>query len=589
MQKKNKLIVAIVAFIVVITMTLSIYIDVSNDAKSENMSYPDFLNLVEDKKVKEVSIDLASGTFTAETAKGKYVKVDNPKRDNFKEQLLLAGVEVSEIDGRAEQIASQQMWSFFQSVFIMGLLIFGFMYMQKRMGKGKGNKPVDIASTPKITFDQVAGNEEAKEDMRFLVDFLKKPKDFEQLGAKLPKGVILYGEPGTGKTLTAKAIAGEAGVPFFSVSGADFVEMYVGVGAKRVRELFAAARAKAPSIIFIDEIDALGGSRDQQQHAEQRQTLNAVLAEMDGFSSSEGVIVIGATNRLNDLDAAFMRPGRFDKHISIGLPDQKSRLDILKVHAKNKPLDPSVKLEEIAKITIGLAGAHLEAIMNEAAIIATTKKQKVIMNEDIDDAFYKLVMKGHKRNNQKSRDLDELKLVAWHEAGHALVAKLLTKNEVPKVTIISSTSGAGGVTFFTPNKMGLHTRSELLAEIQVLYAGRAAEQILFGNEQEVTTGAQQDIRMATGRIRSIITDFGMSNEYGMLNIDLLTKNGQDMDGTRMVEEARKISEDLFLKTFELLTKNKTLLEKVSMALLEKETLSGEELDAILQQHLHVAA
>lgn len=550
------------------------------------VQYAAFNQMIEQNKVKEVHIDLTAPTFAFIGTDGLLYVTENPKTENFKEELLTKGIEVKEIDPKEREIFQRFLSSIFNTLFLVLLFVFLVNWIQNRMGKNK-KMEVSHENMPKVTFAQIAGNEEAKQEMQELVEFLKNPKKFTKMGAKLPKGVIFYGPPGTGKTLTAKAIAGEAGVPFFSASGSDFVEMYVGLGAKRVRELFAEARKKAPAIIFIDEIDAIGGNRNHESHAEQRQTLNALLKEMDGFESTEGIIVIGATNRLEDLDPAFIRPGRFDKHIAIGLPDQKERLEILKVHAKNKPLAPEVDLESLSKMTIGLSGASLEAILNEAAILATVRKHEAITNEDIDDAYFKMVMKGHKKKSGDKRDEEELKLIAWHEAGHALAAKLLTNNEVPKVTIIPSTSGAGGVTFFIPKKMGLYSKKEMMNEIKVLYAGRIAEYLLHGDENKITTGASQDIRMATSKIKDMINEYGMNEHFGMLNIEMLSGSSRFSlnNNEAFVKEAISLSKKLYNETYLLLKQHKHILQSIAEELLKKETLVEEELNQIISEKM----
>ena len=348
--------------------------------------------------------------------------------------------------------------------------------------------------------------------------------------------------------------------------------MYVGLGAKRVRELFEDARKKAPCIVFIDEIDAIGTHRGAYGgNSEKDQTINALLAELDGFSQRESIVVIAATNRIEDLDPALIRPGRFDKHIAVNLPDYEDRLEILKIYAKDKKLADDVDLEELAKLTIGFSGAGLEALMNEAAIIAVNKGADKIRKEDIDDAYFKMVVKGHKKENRNTNK-KEIELIAYHEAGHALCAKLLTDNSVPKVTIIPSTSGYGGVTFNIPNKMGLLTKKEILNNIKVLYAGRAAEYILRGNEEEVTTGAVQDIKQATDYIKRYFSEFGKREKFGMLEIQ---------DEKIITEEAIKFSKQLYNATLELLIENKDKLEKIAEELIIKETLSEEDLDRII--------
>lgn len=554
-----------------------------NATKTENVSYTEFEKMLEKDEVNKVTIDFTAPKFSFETDDQNLIYItDNPRTEGFKEKLLINGVEVTEVDPNAFDSLFSGLRTTLWILFV--ILMISFFYRTMKVGTGNNSKP--LKDVPNTKFRDIAGHEEAKEEMQFLVDFLKNPKKYEKMGAKLPKGVILYGPPGTGKTLTAKAIAGEAGVPFFSVSGSDFIEMFVGVGAKRVRDLFTEARKNAPSIIFIDEIDALGGNRDNMSTSEHRQTINQFLKEMDGFNSKTGVIVIGATNRLEDLDPAFIRPGRFDKHIALHLPDQEGRLSILKVHAKNKKFADNVSLEDLAKMTIGMSGAYLESILNESAILATTRNHEVITKEDIDDAFFKVVMQGHKKRSGNERKDEEVRLVAWHEAGHALATKLLTDNEVPQVTIIPSTSGAGGVTFVTPNKMGLHSKEELMNNVKVLYAGRIGEYLLLGDENKITTGASQDIRQATTQIKQIINDFGMSDAFGMLNLSLLgNPQLQSLSENELfVKEAVKLSKELYQETLDVLTENKHILQAIAESLMEKETLTENELDMIIMKN-----
>lgn len=602
---KNKKHIGIV--IVLMFFLIPFYVrQTHDDPKPQEIEYTAFLKMTEEKQVKEVDILLSSPTFTFKDINDVTYETDNPKIQTFKDDLLKKGIDVNEVDANAGKAWQDTLSRLFSLVLYIVIFIVAMSYYQKRMGgnknfefspedneddkkdsknpKVKGQEKDKKPLPKKITFAHIAGNDEAKEDMHFLVDFLKNPTKYGKNGAKLPKGVIFYGPPGTGKTLFAKAIAGEAGVPFFSVSGSDFVEMYVGLGAKRVRDLFEQARKKAPCIIFIDEIDAIGGSRDRESHSEQRQTLNAILKEMDGFDSNKGIIVIGATNRLSDLDSAFIRPGRFDKHIAIDLPDQKSRLEILKIHARNKPLAEDVNLEELSKMTIGLSGAFLESIMNEAAILATTRNQEEIKNSDIDDAYYKVLMKGHKKKGGDKRSNDEIELVAWHEAGHALAAKLLTNQEVPKVTIVPSTSGAGGVAFIIPKKTGLLSKEELIQDIKISYAGRAAEFILLGSEMKITTGASSDIQNATSKIKQMITQVGMSETYGMINLDMF-ENRSGSTNQDVLKEASDMAKTLYAETIDLLKQNKHLLEAIAKELMVKESLNEDQLNAIIASHI----
>lgn len=568
MNRNRKLAILFITMLIIGIIINSIANNMVNK-EIKNMSYNSFIKKVEAGEIEEVVINFSAERFIFHDKNGEIYETDNPKDDNFKKYLLENDIKVSVISVPGRMVALEILFVFLR----FGFLIFFFMLVFNKSGmKLFERKETLVVDVPKITFDNIAGNTETKKDMEFLVKFLKNPKKYYEMGAKLPKGIVLYGPPGTGKTLIAKAIAGEAGVPFFSVSGSDFVEMYVGLGAKRVRELFEDARKKAPCIVFIDEIDAIGTHRGAYGgNSEKDQTINALLAELDGFSQRESIVVIAATNRIEDLDPALIRPGRFDKHIAVNLPDYEDRLEILKIYAKDKKLADDVDLEELAKLTIGFSGAGLEALMNEAAIIAVNKGADKIRKEDIDDAYFKMVVKGHKKENRNTNK-KEIELIAYHEAGHALCAKLLTDNSVPKVTIIPSTSGYGGVTFNIPNKMGLLTKKEILNNIKVLYAGRAAEYILRGNEEEVTTGAVQDIKQATDYIKRYFSEFGMSEKFGMLEIQ---------DKKLITEEAIKLSKQLYNATLELLIENKDKLEKIAEELIIKETLSEEDLDRII--------
>lgn len=565
--------------ILIALLILIVFIPDFNDNNKDvkNITYNEFLKKVEKNEISKVVINYDFPIFTAETKKGKQFVTDNPRKENFKEFLLKEDIKV-------EEYQSSEGVSFLTviSVFLIVYMLFSFIKSKRKgmpmvaTGGKKVSAPINI---PKIKFDNIAGNEGVKKDVQFIVDFLKNPKKYTDMGARMPKGTILYGPPGTGKTLLAKAIAGESGVPFFSVSGSDFVEMYVGVGAKRVRELFAEARKKSPCIIFIDEIDAVGKKRGTNTSGEKDQTINALLTELDGFVSSEGIVVIGATNQLDTLDEALIRPGRFDKHVAIPQPDLKERKEILKLHSKNKKFADDVDFESLAKITIGFSGAGLETLLNESAIIAVNQGKEAIDKFDIDDAFYKVVMKGNKKS-VKEVSQEQLELVAWHEAGHAMVAKLLTKKSVPKVTIVPSTNGAGGVTFIVPEKVGLHTKQDLFYEVQTLYAGRIAEYMLRGNEMLITTGASQDIKQATNIIFGMIKELGMTEEFGMLYVQAMSPITDDV----VLEEAKKLSKKIYNSTVDLMKENKELLKDIALSLLENETIEEKELDEIISKH-----
>lgn len=431
------------------------------------------------------------------------------------------------------------------------------------------------SEVPQVTFDDVQGIEELKSDLKRLVDCLKNPDKYYAIGARPPKGVILYGPPGTGKTLMAKAIAGEAGVPFFFMNGSDFVELYVGIGAKRVRELYAKARKNAPCIVFIDEIDAVAAHRGQNDSSERDQTINALLNELDGFNGHEAVMTICATNRLESLDDAFKRAGRFDLKLAVALPDMTSREKILQQHTKKKKLADDVNLHDIAKRCIGFSGAELEALMNEAAMIAVANDRQAISLSDVDDAFFKLVMQG----NKKPRDhIDEMnRLVAWHEAGHTLATKLLTEDSVPSVTIVGSYSGAGGVTFRVPKEQTLQSRKYLRNMVAVMYAGRAAESLYLDDPDQITIGASQDIREATRLIKDYLSVYGMG-DLGMLDLIQLRKDYGDI-----VHEASTLAKDIYSEVLQLLSEHKVVLERLASALCEKETLNESEIDTLINE------
>ncbi len=540
----------------------------------KEVTYTEFWQMVEEEKVETVYINLDKGAkFTFEDVDKKMYKTDAPRYDDFKKDLLEANVTVKEQEDGIFASLLPLLWD-------IGIIVAMFVIMTRIMRgtSGSKNEPI-LPDTTKQTFKDVAGLTQVKSDMVLLVDFLKNPTKYHAAGAKMPKGVIFYGPPGTGKTLLARAIAGEAGVPFYSVSGSDFIEMFVGLGAKRVRELFASARKNAPCIIFIDELDAIGGRRDAaSQHSEQRQTINALLAEMDGFSGSENILVIAATNRIEDLDTALLRPGRFDKHIAIPLPESADeRMEVIKLYVKDKKFAEDVNLEALAKETIGFSPADIQAILNEAALISVQNNKQFIDRACIDEAVFRKLLKGHAKNDSK-RSTDDIKLVAWHEAGHAVLGKIAGM-DVSKVTIIPSTSGAGGVNIIIPKKMGLYTIEEIKAQIRMAYAGRCAEYMLFGDKERVTTGAHSDIKQATRLIYDMIAQFGMTDEYGMLNLtDLAVDNDKILD--RAVALAKQLEEE----TLAILREHSDMHQAIVNVLIERETISGEELTEIYNQY-----
>ena len=466
----------------------------------------------------------------------------------------------------------------------------------KMMNFGKSRARMTAPDEKSKTFADVAGLVEEKEQLEEIVDFLEAPQKYTNLGARIPKGVIMVGPPGTGKTLLAKAVAGEAGVPFFSISGSDFVEMFVGVGASRVRDLFAEAKKNAPCIVFIDEIDAVArrrGSGLGGGHDEREQTLNQMLVEMDGFGINEGIIVMAATNRVDILDPAILRPGRFDRRIHVGLPDVRGREEILKVHAKNKPLSDDVNLEEIARTTAGFAGADLENLLNEAAICAARENRPYLMDEDIRKSFIKVGIGAEK----KSRIISEKdkRVTAYHEAGHAILFHVLPDvGPVYTVSVIPTGQGAGGYTMPLPEKDEMYlTKGKMLQDIVVCLGGRIAESLVF---DDVTTGAVQDIRQATERARDMVTKYGFSDELGMINYSTSDDEvfiGREIghaknfsEGTAAVidQEVKRIIESCREKATKILKENRKVLDKLAELLIEKERIGQQEFEALFEQN-----
>ena len=464
----------------------------------------------------------------------------------------------------------------------------------KMMNFGKSRARMTNAGDTKVTFKDVAGLQEEKEELEEIVDFLKDPGKYMELGARIPKGVILVGPPGTGKTLLAKAVAGEAGVPFFSISGSDFVEMFVGVGASRVRDLFEDAKKNSPCIVFIDEIDAVARRRGTGMgggHDEREQTLNQLLVEMDGFGANKGIIVMAATNRVDILDPAILRPGRFDRKVGVGRPDVEGRRQILNIHAKGKPLGDDVDLAQIAQTTAGFTGADLENLMNESAIYAAKENRSYITQADIRKSFVKVGIGAEKKSRVISQK--EKKLTAYHEAGHAILFHVLPDvGPVYSVSIIPTGMGAGGYTMPLPEKDEMYlTKSKMLQDITVALGGRAAEEIIFG---DVTTGASSDIKSATNTARAMVTQYGMSEEIGLLNYgsdddevfigrDLAHTRGYSEDRAKAIDsEIRRSVDECHEKARKILNENIEILHKCADLLIEKEKITGEEFNALFE-------
>ena len=500
---------------------------------------------------------------------------------------------------------SMFMSSILPSLLIAGIVVFVFMWMNRQMaGGGGGGSNVKMMNfgksrakmtspdEKKVTFDNVAGLDEGKEDLQEVVDFLKDPQKYTKVGARIPKGVLLVGPPGTGKTLLAKAVAGEAGVPFFSISGSDFVEMFVGVGASRVRDLFEEGKKHAPCIIFIDEIDAVARQRGTGMgggHDEREQTLNQLLVEMDGFGVNEGIIVMAATNRVDILDPAILRPGRFDRKVGVGRPDVKGREEILKVHAHDKPLGDDVDLKQIAQTTAGFTGADLENLLNEAAIIAAKQNRGYVLQSDIKSAFTKVAIGAEKKSKLISDK--EKKITAYHEAGHAILFHVLPDvGPVYTISIIPTGMGAAGYTMPLPeNDEMFNTKQQMLEDITVLLGGRVAEEIIFG---DVTTGASNDIKRATSTAHAMVTKYGMSDKVGLvvygndgdevfIGRDLAHTRGYSEEVAKTIDgEVHKIVEQCHERAKELILAHEDVLHKCAELLIEKEKIQREEFEAL---------
>ncbi|MGL5752260.1 MAG: ATP-dependent metallopeptidase FtsH/Yme1/Tma family protein [Paraclostridium sp.] len=446
-------------------------------------------------------------------------------------------------------------------------------FAQTKLEKETPSESTD-ATKPKTTFVDVAGLEEVKEELFEIVDFMKNPDKYKKMGAKIPKGVLFYGPPGTGKTLLASAVAGETNASFFNVTGSEFVEKYVGVGAKRVRTLFEKARKDAPSIIFIDEIDAIGAKRHLESNNEKDQTLNQLLVEMDGFNKDSNILIIASTNRLDLLDDALLRPGRFDRHVHIGDPNYTTRFEILKVHTKNKPLDPSVDLELLAKKTHGFNGAHLANIANEAAIFAVRESSDIITSLHFDKAIERVIA-GLESKNSKLIEREK-RIVSYHEAGHALVSNTLGINPIQKVSIIPRGQALGYVLQLPDEDRYIYTKDELVGKIKILLAGKAAEEIIFGHK---STGAKDDLKKVTDIATQMVCDYGMSN-LGFMTID---NNQKNFLSKKVQEEANSIITSCYEETLNLLNSNLNDLHLVSQHLYDKETMTHEELKDIIRK------
>ena len=565
---------------------------------AKEISYTEFLQMVEDGKVESVELSSQQIDITPKPAEDEVLPTSYYTGYVGDEDLVPMLKEAS-VDIKGEIPDNTAGWIYNIVSFLLPLVLLWVLmgYLMKRMGGGamgvgKSTAKVYVEKKTGVTFKDVAGQDEAKESLQEVVDFLHNPKKYTQIGAKLPKGALLVGPPGTGKTLLAKAVAGEAGVPFFSLAGSDFVEMFVGVGASRVRDLFKEAQKQAPCIIFIDEIDAIGKSRDTRYggNDEREQTLNQLLAEMDGFDTSKGLLILAATNRPEVLDKALLRPGRFDRRIIVDKPDQKGRLETLRVHSKDVKMDETVDLDAIALASAGLVGSDLANIINEAAIIAVKHGRAFVNQSDLFEAF-EIVAVGGKEKKDRTMSDQERKIVAYHEVGHAMVAALQKNTEpVQKITIVPRTMGALGYTLQTPEEEKfLQTKDELVAKIKTYMAGRAAEELIF---HSATSGAANDIEMATRIARAMVTQYGMSEEFGMMSLESVESryldgrpvlNCGEETAAQIDKVVQQMIKESYADAMKLLEENREILDRISDYLYEKETITGKEFMKIFRE------
>lgn len=593
----------LVILMIAIILSVVVFSLLSGRLKSRStkeISYTEFMQMVDDGKVESAVITdsqieiKAKPKLTDYSSSTIYTTVRMENDLDLINRLYKAGV----VAKRRRNDTVSLMMSFASMVLPIVLMFLFINFMMRRvggggvMGVGKNNAKVYVQKETGIRFKDVAGEDEAKESLTEIVDFLHNPERFTKIGAKLPKGALLVGPPGTGKTLLAKAVAGEANVPFFSLSGSDFVEMFVGVGASRVRDLFRQAQEAAPCIIFIDEIDAIGKSRDSRYgggNDEREQTLNQLLSEMDGFDSSKGLLVLGATNRPEILDPALLRPGRFDRRVVVERPDLKGRVAILKVHSKNVLMDDSVDLEAVGLATSGAVGSELANMINEAAILAVKHGRKAVCQNDLLESVEVVLVGKEKKDrvmNQKERTI-----VSYHEVGHALISALQKNSEpVQKITIVPRTMGALGYVMYVPEEETyLKSKSELEDMLVSVFGGRAAEEVVFGN---VTTGASNDIEKATSIARAMVTQYGMSEKFGLIGLERVqdqylsghtVMNCGEATAAEVDKEVMRILKEAYAKALAILRENREVMDKIAEFLIKKETITGKEFMEILRE------
>ncbi len=598
----------VLAVITVIFIGTSVFDKPNTENTSKTLRYSDFIEAVQDKEVSRVLLSPDSGTAQVVENDGSRSEVNLAPDKDLLKILTENDVDIAVTPTKLANPWQQAISSLIFPVLLIGGLFFLFRRSQNGSGGGGGNPAMSFGKSKarlqmepstQVTFSDVAGVEGAKLELTEVVDFLKSPDRFTAVGAKIPKGVLLVGPPGTGKTLLAKAVAGEAGVPFFSISGSEFVEMFVGVGASRVRDLFEQAKKNAPCIVFIDEIDAVGRQRGAGMgggNDEREQTLNQLLTEMDGFEGNSGIIIVAATNRPDVLDSALMRPGRFDRQVTVDRPDYAGRLQILNVHAKDKTLSKDVDLDKVARRTPGFTGADLANLLNEAAILAARKDLDTVSNDEVGDAIER-VMAGPEKKDRVISDKKK-ELVAYHEAGHALVGACMPDYDaVAKVSIIPR-GQAGGLTFFTPSEermeSGLYSRSYLQNQMAVALGGRVAEEIVYG-EEEVTTGASNDLQQVANVARQMITKFGMSDKIGPVALGQSQGGmflGRDMNATRDFSEDTAATIDVevselvdtaYKRATKVLSDNRSVLDEMALMLIERETIDTEDIQDLLNR------
>ena len=594
MNKKSLLVMVVLAIaVMIIAQMLSGKIA---SASQKEVTYTEFMQDVKDGKVTKVELDSDRIYYEVKNQKNVKYYTGNVQDERLYEELDNAGVTYSrKVIDTTTYVMSSILSFVLPTVLMVAVMMIFYRFAFKGgggvMGVGKSNAKLYVQDKTGVTFQDVAGQEESKESLREIVDFLHNPEKYTKIGAKLPKGALLVGPPGTGKTLLAKAVAGEAGVPFFSLSGSDFVEMFVGVGASRVRDLFKQAQQNAPCIIFIDELDAIGKSRDSRfgGNDEREQTLNQLLAEMDGFDSSKGIIILAATNRPEILDKALLRPGRFDRRIIVERPDLKGRIDVLKVHAKNVCMDETGDFKEIALATSGAVGSDLANIINEAALLAVRNGRNAVSQSDLFESV-EVVIAG-KAKKDRVLSAEERRIVSYHEVGHALVAALQKNTEpVQKITIIPRTMGALGYVMQVPEEEKyLMSEKQIREELVTMLAGRAAESIVFDS---VTTGASNDIEQATKLARAMITQYGMSEKFGLIGLTTVedqylggraTLNCGEATAAEIDQEVMKILKAAYDQALALLADNRDCLDKIAAFLIERETITGKEFMKIFRE------